>query len=376
MNTVKILHCADLHIGAPSYLPGEKGQSRRADALITFENIIELCRGHNVDIMLIAGDLFASNSVEHFSVTRVLDCISSLENTKVVFSAGNHDPLNFESPFKSLRLPDNFHILPVSDSFVSFDDLKARVYGRSFSDVYTKGENRFSITTEPDFINIMCQHGELKSDLSSNYNSITPEFIENSGMDYIALGHIHKRTQVQSKGNTFFAYSGCTQGLGFDELGVKGVLLGNVGKGVCDLEFYKTCVRTHECLNIDISDVSDSAQISEKILHEIKTKYQEGFENNLYKIVLVGSVADGFCADTAEIADRLMQSVYFAKVRDDTSVLQNLDIIKNENSLKGIFVSKMLDRINSCKPEEKNALSLALNLGLKAFSSEVNYNED
>lgn len=375
METIRILHCADLHIGAAVQALGEKGQTRRTEALITFENITRLAREHSVDILLIAGDLLCSNSVEASMVNRVLDCISEIPEIKVVFAAGNHDPINAQSPFLSRKLPENFYILPEKDIEIYFKELNCRVYGRSFSEVYLGGERRFTLNADESTINIMCQHGEVKTDLSSNYNSITPEFIENSGMDYIALGHIHKRSAIEKRQNTFFAYSGCAEGLGFDELGDKGVYIGEVGKGYADLHFFKTSVRTNEKVSVDVSDCENSPAATKKILDTIKTNFGETYADNLYKVIITGAVPDGRWYDTAEIASRLMQSVYFAKVKDSTEVLKDLETLRKENSLKGIFVSKMLDLIAE-KPEETKKLHAALNIGLKAFSTEVDFDEN
>ena len=41
-------------------------------------------------------------------------------------------------------------------------------------------------------------------------------------MDYIALGHRHSFSGINIAGRTHFAYSGCPQGRGFDELDEKG----------------------------------------------------------------------------------------------------------------------------------------------------------
>ncbi|MBR4761087.1 MAG: DNA repair exonuclease [Clostridia bacterium] len=375
MAAVRIVHCADLHIGAAENGIGEKSQARRLEALLTFENIIKLARDNAADILLIAGDLFCSNNVSSQEVTRVLDCIGSIPGIKVVFAAGNHDPLNADSPFKRFKLPDNLYVLPEKDSVISFEDLGVKVYGRSFSEVYLQGERRFSLEPAEDSINIMCQHGEVRADISSNYNSITTEFIDNCGMDYIALGHIHKRSEIMRRGNTYFAYCGCAEGLGFDELGDKGVYVGEVDKGFADLKFYKTSIRTHERVAADVSDCEDNPSAAVKIISVLSEKYGAAFADNLYKIELCGNVPDGRWFDTAEIAGRLMQTVYFAKVKDKTEVASDLDTIKNENSLKGIFVSNMLALIKE-KPDEADKLRAALNIGLKAFSSEVAYNED
>lgn len=373
MDTVKILHCADLHIGASEAILGEKSYSRKAEALITFENIIGLAKEEKVQLLLIAGDLFCSNSVERSGVNRVLDCIGSL-GVPVVYAAGNHDPFNSGSPLYSAKLPENLHILPEKDSSFYFENINTRVYGRSFGEVYLPGEPRFTLTPDSESINIMCQHGEVRSDLSSNYNSITVEFIDNCKMDYIALGHIHKRSEIARRGDTFFSYCGCAQGLGFDELGDKGVYIGEVGKGRCDLRFVKTSLRNHEKVTADVSGCEGNAAAAEKILSDLHAKYGDGFTDNLYKIILSGDVSDGGFFDTSEIASRLNGTVYFAAVTDNTEVSRDLEALKNEKSLKGIFVSKMLERIE--KDPENKRLRSALNIGLKAFTSEVDYRED
>ena len=375
MSTVKILHCADLHIGAAESALGERGQSRRLEALLTFERIIKLAKDEKVNLLLIAGDLLCSNLVERSAVSRILDCIGEAGEIEVVFAAGNHDPVNAESPFNTLKLPDNFHILPEKDSVIYFEKLKTRVYGRSFGEVYMQGKSRFSLAAGSDSINIMCQHGEVRSDLSSDYNSIIPEFIENCGMDYVALGHIHKRSEIMRRGDTFFAYSGCADGLGFDELGDKGVYIGEVGKGYNDLRFFKTSLRNHEKISVDVSDCDDSPAAAEKILSVLAEKFGENFRDNLYKIILTGNIPDGRWFNTGEIAGRLAGEVYFAKVKDETAVCEDLEVIKNEKSVKGIFVTKMLALIEE-NPQEAEKLRMALGIGLKAFSAEVEYNED
>ena len=68
--------------------------------------------------------------------------------------------------------------------------------------------------------------------------------------------------------------------------------------------------------------------------------------------------------------------MYFAKIKDKTAPFIDIQKLKAENSLKGIFVKNMLNRIENASDSEKETLIAALNLGLKAFKSEVSYNED
>ena len=375
MSSVKILHCADLHIGAAESSLGTLADSRRAETLITFENIIKLASDSSVDILLIAGDLFNSNNIESSFTERVFECFSSIPNIKIVYAAGNHDPLNADSVFTKRTLPPNLYVLKTSDDFVEFNELNTRVYGKSFKETYMAGTDSFSLAPDNSFINLMCIHGDLRSDLGSDYNSITGDFVKSSGMDYIALGHVHKRTDIGKIGDSYIAYCGCPEGQGFDELGEKGVYLGEVSKTDCKLDFVPVCKRMHLAENVDVSGLATSNEIADKILQFIKDKYPSNFADNLYKIILVGAIDDGVKLSLTEITTRVADSVYFIKLRDKTKIKLDFDAISQENTLKGVFVKKMLSKIADANEQEKEQLLYALNIGIKAFSGEVNYDE-
>ena len=377
MNTVKILHCADIHIGAALSFLGDTAAQRRYETLLTFERIIDTAVTEGIKIIAAAGDIFDSNGVEDGFVSAVFKKIASVPEIKVVLALGNHDPLSAQSPFKTGELPKNLFVLGTKDECITFDDLKTRVYGRSFDDVYLKGEESFSVTPPEDgYVNLMVLHGEVRSDLNSNYNSVTANFIKESGMDYIALGHIHKRTEPQKIGDTYYAYCGCPEGQGFDETDEKGVYIGEIGKGLCDLSFVPMSKRRHICEKIDITGINSSAEISGSVLTLLREKYGEQYGENLYKIELTGSISEDFNLNLTEILSRVSEKVYFAKIKDRTELLVDTEKLANEVSLKGLFVKNMLERINNAFDGEREALQNALKLGLRAFGSEVAYNED
>lgn len=375
MKTVKILHTADLHIGAAeSFLKGES-QKRRFENLLTFEKIIDLSVERNVEIIVISGDLFDSNTIEDRFIDAVFAKISNLK-IPVVFCAGNHDPLNAESPFLNRDLPENLYVLSAEDECITFEELSLKCYGRSFTDVYLKGEEKFSLKADENYINILVQHGELKSDLSSDYNSITPNFVKASGMDYIALGHVHKRTPIGRIDDTYFAYCGCPEGQGFDELDDKGVYVGEIGKGVCNLEFVSVSKRRHIHHKTDITEVSETHEICEKILGDLKENYGENYCDNLYKIELIGEILPETKIIKAEILSRLENNLYFVKIKDSTVLKIDTEALSKELSLKGIFVKKMLEKIENADEDSRLVYEKALNLGLLAFLGEVKYDED
>lgn len=375
MQTVKILHTADIHIGAAESFLKTEASKRRFETLLTFEKIIDLAIDRNVDIIVISGDLFDSNKIDSRFIDAVFEKMANCKK-KIVFCGGNHDPLNADSPFLNRDLPDNLFVLGNTDECITFEDISLKCYGRSFTDVYLKGEERFTISADKDYVNLMVQHGELKGDLSSDYNSITPTFVKNSGMDYIALGHVHKRTPIGKLDGTYFAYCGCPEGQGFDELDEKGVYIGEIGREVCNLEFISVAKRLHIHHKTDITDLSSNEEISQKIMSELENEYGSNFRDNLYKIELIGEISPDVLLIKAEILSRLEAKLYFVKVKDSSELKIDLDAVAQEPSLKGIFVKKMLEKQALADENEKALYEKALKLGLKAFLGEVKFDED
>ena len=175
-------------------------------------------------------------------------------------------------------------------------------------------------------------------------------------------------------GNTYFAYPGCPEGQGFDELGEKGVLMGDIGKGICDLQFIPTSRRQHILEKIDLTDIPVIS--ADFILGYLEQKYTKAYTENLYKIELLGSISPETAIDCEDITARLNERVYFAKIKNSTTLKLDLEALSKEQSLKGIFVKKMLEKIESANENDKKKYEYALNLGLKAFSGEVNFNEN
>lgn len=375
MDKIKILHTGDIHIGAAESFLGTGADLRRFETLLTFEKIIDLAIDKKVDMIAIAGDLFDSNSIEERFVTAVFEKIKMAAPIRVVYAAGNHDPLNSESPFLNRELPKNLFVLACKDQCISFEDINLKVYGRSFEHSVFKGEERFTLPTDNNTINIMVQHGELKGDLDCDHNAITPDFVRNSGMDYIALGHVHTHTEPAKLNNTYFAYCGCAEGQGFDETDQKGVYIGEVGKGYCNMTFVPLSHRLHIEETVDISNCKDSNEISLAVLKKLSDKYSEGFRENLYKIILSGEISEETEVIITEITSRLKNELYYVKVKNATELKIDYELLATEPTLKGVFVKKMLLLLEKSSEAERPLVKKALILGLKAFKGEVKQDE-
>lgn len=373
---LRVLHTADLHLGAEFSMLGTRANTRRAELKITGDNIFKICGANKIDLLLLAGDVFEKNSVDENVVAAFFAACSFCPDTTVIFAAGNHDPLTADSPFLKYNLPKNLIVLGQRDECITLQDKGVRIYGKSFGSVYMNGSDRFSITPEEDdFVNIMVLHGDISSDKSGVYNPISIDFLENSKMDYVALGHIHEFSGIKKVGNTYYAYPGAPEPHGFDELGSCGVICGEIGKNYCNLKFIETAKRTYRCEEIDIGDAKNTNDICNIILAALKEKFGEKYTDNLYKIVLTGKVDENLAINCTEIQTHLGESVFFVKLRNNTEIAIDLPLLARENSLRGKFVKIMLQRCED-EPENAEQIMRSLYLGLKAFNTEVKFSEN
>ena len=93
--------------------------------------------------------------------------------------------------------------------------------------------------------------------------------------------------------------------------------------------------------------------------------------------MLTGGISEDFILSVAEITSRIADSLYFVKIKDRTKPVLDLETLSKEASLKGIFVKNCLKLINEAEDEpSKNRYQKAMELGLKAFVSEVGFDED
>lgn len=64
MNKIKVLHCADLHFDTPfKELSKEVSDTSKNELLEVFKNIIDLAIDENIEVLLIAGDVFDNLTV-------------------------------------------------------------------------------------------------------------------------------------------------------------------------------------------------------------------------------------------------------------------------------------------------------------------------
>ena len=371
---VRILHAADFHLdSAFTGLNEQQARQRRQESRDLTRRMVEYANDHGVQLMLLAGDLFDSDSIYGQTAEELAAALAEFRG-HVVIAPGNHDCYTAASPYARTLWPDNVLIFTAPEMLsmgLSFPQYGCTVYGAAFTAPECPADRVLSGFRAPEdgLIHIGLLHGDVTGS-ASRYRPLRTADIAASALDYLALGHVHAAA-LSAAGDVTYGYCGCPEGRGFDELGEKGVYMGEISKGENRLEFLPTARRMCIYEKIDVTGSETNAAAAEKILAVLKEKYGENYAENLFKIELTG-IAD---VNTTEIQGRL-GALYFVKLRDKTEPPVNYDELSREISLKGLFVKNMLSRLNAAEREEKENLKEALKLGLKAFDGEVSCDEN
>ncbi len=359
------LHTADIHLdSAFSARFDAKGAAlRRGEILRCVSDMID--KAKQLDILLIAGDLFDGACVSGDTIAFLKRKFAEIKNTKVFVVAGNHDPYTNDSVYAREDFGENVHVFGTEFECVELPDIKTRVFGISFADAYCSDVMPIlPIEKQEGFTDIMLLHGDVVYfGGDSQYNPIDKSFIKNCGADYLALGHIHKRTEAERVGNTVFAYSGPPEGRGFDECGDMGCYIGKIDGGVVDIKFEKTSKRRMFDVKVDLSNARDMLDVSETIKQKIR---DTGTKDDFYKITLVGRV-EVSCINTDVIYEELANEVHYIELYDETAPVYDLEELASQNTLCGEFVRIMQTKIKDCDEDKKGIIEEAMITGIEVL---------
>ena len=265
---MRIIHAADFHLDSPfDGLTPEQAVARRGEQRQVLQRLAELARSSQAELILLPGDLLDSERVYQETVETLSRTLGQL-GVPVFIAPGNHDYYTARSPYAVNQWPDNVHIFRSGRiEAVELPELNAVVYGAAFT-ADGRSESLLSGFSVPEDgrLHIMALHADVDARQGSRYCPVSTDDIAASGLDYLALGHIHACSGVCMAGSVPWAYSGCPEGRGFDELGVKGVLCGKIEHGKADLRFVPLCQRQYQILELPVTTEDDVGSIANKAL--------------------------------------------------------------------------------------------------------------
>ncbi len=348
MNSVRILHAADFHLDSPFRgLPPEQARQRRREGRAALVRLAELANERAVELVLLAGDLFDSGEIYRETAQALAVALGRM-HAQVFLAPGNHDCWDGRGPYAAVDWPENVHIFKSKTiEAVELPEQNCVIYGAAFTepecgDSLLRG---FHVPADDGRLHIMVLHADV--DGSGRYNAVSRDDIAESGLDYLALGHVHRFGGVEQAGGTAWAYSGCPEGRGFDECGERGVLVGDVSREKAALEFVPFARRRYEVLRLDITGRNPL-----DALEEAADRLRP--EEDVYRVLFTGET-DAGGVDLAEIHERMAGRFYHLELRDETTAAGDLWKCAGGDSLRGLFLGNLLARRAAAATEEERA---------------------
>ena len=356
----KIIHAADFHLdSAFGGLPVEKARERRRESRELVDRLANLVRAEGAEIVLLAGDLFDGQRVFPETLERLKTALAAM-GCPVFIAPGNHDPYTPHSPYAAPDWPENVHIFRSETmEAMLLPDLDCVVHGAAFlSPERTTPPLAGFAVPQDGRTHLLCLHGDVGKP-SSQYAPILREHLSACGAHYAALGHVHQCSGLQQDGVTLWAYPGCPEGRGFDELGDKGVLAGTVDREESLLRFVPLCRRRYWILEADVTGVSP--------LEALEAALPESAAEDVCRVVFTGEL-DGPALDLPALDSACRDRCYALELRDHTRPAQSLWDRAGEDTLRGLFLREMKQRYDAAPSEEaRDELAQAVRFGLAAL---------
>jgi len=219
---LRFVHTGDLHLDSPFLGIGQAAPEHVVSALRdatlrSWERIVALALDSEVDAVLVAGDVFEGANHTLRAQIAFRDGLQRLARRQIpsFVVTGNHDPLSGWEP--AIALPElafRFGAADVASRPIVRDGIEiARVHGISYAvrDVSQNLAARFKRDgDEPYAIGLLHANvGGIEG--YGNYAPCSISDLAASGMDYWALGHIHKHGVLRAADPTV-VYCGNPQG--------------------------------------------------------------------------------------------------------------------------------------------------------------------
>ena len=349
---MKIIHCADIHLGSKleSKFPKAITDTRKKEVLSTFLKMIDFAKENDAKVILLAGDVFDKDKPAIKDKEFFYKCVKKNPDIDFLYLNGNHDIEGsyVDNTIENLKTfsKENF----VRYSYGNLDISGIELAENNYKAFYSQ------LNLDKNRLNIVMLHGEESASIGKN--NIKIDNLKNKGIDYLALGHIHSYKQEKLDDRGVYAYSGCLEGRGFDECGQKGFILLDIDSKI-EATFVPFARRTIHDVKVDVTGCTS--------LYDVQTKAKEAVKGiskeDILLITLIGELPV-----EAEVSEEDVKSYlndfYFVHAKNKTVSVVDIAKYENDKSLIGEFV-RLVYSNNEYSDTEKQRI---ISTGLKAMS--------
>lgn len=332
--TIKFLHTADIHLGAP--MRGFRDLSSAWAARLreaipqAFDRVIETALANEVDFVVLAGDAFDTSQPSYKDYVRFFDGLQRLHEAGIplYLVPGNHDPFTFWKNDVD-RLPPSAHMLGVdAPGFILFERdgepmclIGARGYRNQawpIDEPISQGISRDTAVKALEAVHLRAAsapfcigviHTGLNLDQAKAYSN--PQELLTADVDYWACGHLHEEMVYPSMKNPRVVFPGCVQGRDLKESDDRGCFLVTMekndgdGRARVSLERVSTASVVFHTVTVDVG----ASQTLADVAHHVQAQlFHENAKANcdemVVRIILTGTTElHEFLAQPAVLVD-------------------------------------------------------------------------
>ncbi len=387
----RLLHLADVHLGARHHDLGPVAAQQRERQFEAFRRALDLALEERVDLVLVAGDLFDSNQQPRRSVERAAAELGRITGAggRVVLIPGTHDVYDHSSLYRIHDLAalarakdaakeglndgaDRFVVLTPERPEVVFPALDLIVYGRVFDTKRAPRSPLAGFSAADDTRarwRVGLIHGSLRIEGKVEADDVlfTAAEVAASGLDYLALGHWHSFQQGRA-GSTTWAYAGAPEPVAVDQDGAGQVVLVDLeeASGAKEVRLDARRVGRTRFLRLDI----DAAEVASQ--HALVERLRTQADPDLViDARLVGVEPDALDLNDDEVERQLDGAFLKARFRNAATPAPLTVALPPPDTIPGAFIRDLEARIGVAeangRADEATELRESLRLGRILF---------
>jgi DNA repair exonuclease SbcCD nuclease subunit len=358
---LRLLHTADVHLGARHADLGDRASAQRERQFAAFVAAVDLAIAEDVGLVLVAGDLFDSNVQPRRSVDKVAAQLHRLVEARIrtVIAPGTHDVYDAASIYRAHDLaalagaPEGLvTVLTPEAPDIHLEPLDVVVHGRPFTTKRAPHSPLQGLDATADrratwHVGLLHAAVAIPGQTDRDEVVITPEEIAASGLDYLALGHWHSFSQGRA-GSTVYAYSGAPEPVALDQdrAGqVALVALSQVdGLKAVDLEPRRVGRTRFERLELDAGSIASQPAL-------VETLAARADPDLMLEVRLIGVRPDRLDVDADEVERELGPSFLRLRVRDRSVAALTAGPLPPPDTVLGALIRDLEGRIAEAEAE-------------------------
>lgn len=296
--SIRFLHCSDLHLGFSQFGLDE----RFKDFGRAFEYIADDALRNKVEYLIIAGDFFNKRSINSKTLSQAVQTFQKLQQggTRVLAIEGNHDKAPYgegDSWMRFLHEQGFIHLLQPEfaegrlvlgeSSIVQYPGIRFVGLGYLGSMTEKRLEELREQLKPSSAFTVLIVHAAV--DRLLHFGGVPRGAFDGleEVVDYVALGHIHERYELEDWIYNPGAPESWDLGEGGKEKGHYQVTVSSTGKTVA---YVPSRPRPIYNVIVDLDDTVSYEEIPRRVLDYVRKSWDQQQEPGMVRVTLTGQV--------------------------------------------------------------------------------------